>query len=75
MLTQILPAPSVATAPSYAPQCGQCRYFVPIRERITEFGLQIRPSYCKLLAQADCDNTRKVASEKVCRQYEEFIPF
>jgi len=70
MVSQILEKPITETA-TFAPVCGQCAYFVEARMR----GSQLRPSYCRLLMMADCDDYRKAASDKVCSQYGEAVPF
>ena len=75
-MPQVLTRTTVQTVLDYPPVCGQCRYFMPASERVTAWGSIIyRPSYCKLLAMADCDNTRTDHNDKVCSQYSEAIPF
>lgn len=75
-MQQVLDRATTQTVLDYPPVCGQCRFFVAARTVETAlFGTQIRPSYCRLLAMSDCDSTRKVASDCVCNQYEEAIPF
>lgn len=75
-MQQLLERTTPQTVLDFPPVCGQCAYFMSASERVTAWGSVIsRPSYCKLRAMADWDNTLTNSNSKVCSQYCEAIPF
>lgn len=76
MVQQLLEK-TVTETTTFAPTCGQCAHFRAARERVTEWGVQVRPAHCLLLAQAGFDNVRRDSTSPVdgCRQFLQDVDF